>query len=133
MRPDFDRVIIERPRRNSGARSRKWGGRVGMDYEFEPRARSRFQDKDLTDLLGPLRRYLRANVGRPWDKVHSEIRAVADARSLRGYHLLDHVKWEVETRCVMDGKRPVVAGYGGYRPVRGFWVHPRSGLLRHAR
>ena len=33
-------------------------------------------------MLGPLRRYLRKQVGRPWDKVWSEITVTLDSRSL---------------------------------------------------
>jgi hypothetical protein len=46
----------------------------------------------LGDRLAPLHRWLAKQVGRPWDDVYSEICQVADARSLRGYHLRQHVR-----------------------------------------
>ena len=51
----------------------------------------------LADRIEPLRKFLRANVGRPWDKVFSEICEHADLRSLRGKHLREHVDSEVDT------------------------------------
>ena len=91
-------------------------------------------DKGQTDLLGPLRRYLRSNVGRPWDKVYSEIRAVADARGVRGFHLLTHVAWFVQTNCVLgEDKQVLTLQPWRHSPVQGFYVHPKSGLLRFAK
>jgi hypothetical protein len=52
--------------------------------------------KEFSDLLGPLRRYLRKQVGRPWDKLWSEITQTLDSRSLTGQHIFDHIRWEVE-------------------------------------
>lgn len=133
MRRDFDRVIIERPRWGSRGPNQKTGGRVSpVADDLASRAPMRRTEKVQNDLLGPLRRYLRSNLGRPWNKVYSEICAAADARSLRGMHLRQHVAWEVERACVLDGRDVVVASYGGYRPVRRFYVHPKSGLLRFA-
>jgi hypothetical protein len=119
MRPDCDRVILERPRYRSYARNQKSGARIPLRLadEIEPVSRVpiRRADKELSDFLSPLQRHLRKNVGRPWNKVYSEIREAIDVRSLRGYHFLQHVRAEV-----------------GTNPLRtdGFYVHPRSGLLK---
>ncbi len=62
----------------------------------------------LADRIAPLVKFLRANVGRPWDKVFSEICEHADARSLRGKHLREHVEFEVDTwseRLAKNDKR----------------------------
>lgn len=50
------------------------------------------QYRDFADKLGPLRRWLEAQVGRPWDKVRSEIIARFDAKSLAGRHALGHLE-----------------------------------------
>ncbi len=71
----------------------------------------------LADRLSPLRKYLRAQVGRPWNKVWSEICADLSPRSTMHEHLRDHVLREVERDGI--GSRT------------GFWVDPRTGLLRH--
>ena len=135
VRSDFDRVIIERPRWGSRRPNQKTRARVSsVSDEVASRVPMRIADKEQTDLLGPLRRYLQSNLGRPWNKVHAEIRAVADVRSLRGYHLLQHVAWFVEKNGVLrDGREVLVLSRWGCRPVRGFFVHPKSGLLRFAK
>ena len=60
----------------------------------------------LRDHLGPLRRYLKAQVGRPWDKIWSEICADLHPRSTMHQHVRDHVLWEVEREIlfVKDGE-----------------------------
>ena len=47
--------------------------------------------KWLNEHLGPLRRYLDSQVGRPWDKVFSEICAHIDRSSAVQDHVRDHV------------------------------------------
>ena len=47
--------------------------------------------KEITDRLGPLDAFLDSNVGRQWDDVYSEICEHADSRTIRGYHLRQHV------------------------------------------
>jgi hypothetical protein len=50
-----------------------------------------------------------------------------DVRKTMDRHLIEHVKLEVELNCFIgkDGEvyRP------GYRPVKGLYVHPKTGLL----
>jgi hypothetical protein len=43
--------------------------------------------KNINDRTNPLRKFLRANCGRPWDDVYREICAVADGRTIRGRRL----------------------------------------------
>ena len=106
MRHDMARVVTERPRAGHGNSSKKWGRRLNTN-EFDlddhgpnraPIARRRqySNSKEFSDLLGPLRRYLRKQVGRPWDKVWSDITQTLDSRSLTGQHIFDHIRWEVE-------------------------------------
>ena len=47
--------------------------------------------KELGDRLAPLYGFLEKNCGRQWDDVYSEICEHADMRSIRGYHLRQHV------------------------------------------
>src|SRR5262249_35468799 len=91
LRSDMHKVVTERPRHGHRNRSQKWGGRVAEDYDgrtFVSSARRRqygWYAKEFSDFLAPLRRYLRAQVGRPWDKVYSEIRK-AVPNGLHGDH-----------------------------------------------
>ena len=90
MRSDMAKVVTERPRRGHGNPSKKWGRRLGKnEHDAEdhgptraPIAR-RHQDgwnaKEFSDLLGPLRRYLRKQVGRPWNKVGRRSFAISTA------------------------------------------------------
>ena len=112
MRSDMAKVVTERPRRGHGNPSKKWGRRLRRNqYDAEdhgpnraPTARRNqygWNAKEFSDLLGPLRRYLRKQVGRPWDKVWSEITRNLDSRSLTGQHIFDHIKWEVAQHVLL--------------------------------
>jgi hypothetical protein len=54
-------------------------------------SRRRVGDKSQGDRLNPLRRFLKANCGRLWADVYAEICEFADSRTIRGYHLRQHV------------------------------------------
>src|SRR5262245_64785029 len=137
MRPDMYRVVIERPRFGHANRSRKWGGRVDERYEgpnFVSSARRRqygWNSKELSDLINPLVRYLHKQVGRPWDKIYSEIKQ-ALPKGLHADHIWSHVKSEVQIHCwEQDGKLWHLARYSRCPvEVDGLYVHPRTGLLR---
>jgi hypothetical protein len=81
------------------------------------RKRNRF----LGDKLGAPERWLASHVGRPWDKVRSELFARFDTRTLAGRHI------------VFDHMLPWVADH----PRQGCGCAPkfvvdRHGILRHA-
>jgi hypothetical protein len=44
--------------------------------------------RSFDDKLGPARRWLRSQVGRPWDKVRAELFARFDTRTTSGRHIL---------------------------------------------
>ena len=144
MRNDMATVVTERPRRGHGMPSRKWGRRLGKhEYDAEdhgpmraPIARHHqygWNAKEFSDRLGPLRRYLRKQVGRPWDKVWSEISRTLDNRSLSGRHIFDHIRWEVEHHAWLCADGRVCNPRGsGLLPVSGLYVHPRTRLLCYA-
>ena len=58
----------------------------------------RERDKYPSDRLAPLRRFLQSNAGRKWDDVYREFCAVTDVRSLRGWHVKDHLAQFVKPR-----------------------------------
>ena len=80
-----------------------------------------------------MQKYLRKQVGRPWDKVYSELSQTLDRRSLSGRHIWTHVRQEVTIDCHLEGKivypnvenRYITTG----QPVKGLYVHPITGLL----
>jgi hypothetical protein len=144
MRRDMAKVVTERPRRGHGNRSKKWGRRLGKnEYAAEDHGPTRapiarhhqygWNAKEFSDLLGPLRRYLRKQVGRPWDKVWSEIAHTLDSRSLTGQHIIHHIWWEVEQHAWLgvDG-RVYRRSWSGPRRVTGLYVHPVTRLLSYS-
>jgi hypothetical protein len=56
-------------------------------------SRRRGGGKEQGDRLNPLRQFLKKNCGRPWADVYAEICEFADSRTIRGYHLRQHV-WQ---------------------------------------
>jgi hypothetical protein len=144
MRNDMAKVVTEAPRRGHSNLSRKWGRRLGkQEYELDDHGSTRVSSarrrqysdpKDFSDLLGPLRRYLHKQVGRPWDKIWSEITQKLDSRSLTGQHIFDHIGWEVEQHAWLgdDGRVYRKRQWGAIEPVSGLYVHPVTRVLRHA-
>jgi hypothetical protein len=145
VRDDMARVLIERPRWNSAGAGRTdrrewqrvpiedWPARQGM------KRRCKGGTKGFSDLLGPLRRFLGSNVGRPWDKVYSEICAGLRAGFPTREHFLTHVFQFVERHAVLvDGVPHHASGYAIGRPIvpsrwGSFYVCPKTGLLREAK
>ena len=146
MRSDMGRVVIERPRYGSSEKSpkiRHFPGRIDEDGDYDGPIRlpsspdkierlvPKIEGKSFTDRLGPLRRYLRKNVGRPWNKVHGEAKAVMRAggwgvQHVFYTHFLDEVDRDVFRR---ENGRLVSLRFGFERKVVGFYVHPKTGLL----
>jgi len=87
--------------------------------------------KEFSDLIGPLRKYLRKQIGRPWNDVYSELSQVLDKRSLSGRHIWTHVFQEVERYArSVDGVFYLPPRRGsGYLRVSGLFVHPKTGIL----
>ncbi len=145
MRSDMARVVTERPRRGHTNQSKKWGRRLGKnEYDAEDHGPTRapiarhhqygWNAKEFSDVLGPLRRYLRKQVGRPGNKVWSEISRTLDNRSLSGQHIFDHIRWEVTRHTCLDADGGVYDNrWSGPIPVSGLYVHPITGLLCYAR
>lgn len=163
MRSDMAKITTERPRRGHSNPSKKLGGRItraeieeGLgavaddvsvgDYTVTVSAgrlpisaqrQYRNNYKEFTDVLNPLRRYLKKQVGRPWDKIHSEMNASLDKRSITGLHIWDHVKHEVEVHTYLgeDGRTVYACPKFSWlrekdrSPIGGLYVHPRTGLL----
>ncbi len=86
------RVLIERPRggdRFGYRRQRTRNRRANLEDAHRREAQ---RDKSQSDLFGPLRRFLRTNVGRPWNKVFAEICRHARLENVTQQHLRRHVE-----------------------------------------
>lgn len=113
MRDDMSKVVIERPRYGSALPSLKTGQRIhryDFDNEYEdlPKrisGRAKFYKrgtKEFSDFLNPLEGFLRKNVGRPWDKVYSELCRHLDRRKTTGRHVFEHLEDFVSVNCFYD-------------------------------
>jgi hypothetical protein len=135
------KVVVERPRWNPGRG--KSGRRNNLSDEllpkFESIKRPHRHRKGLTDLLGPLRRWLQAQVGRPWNDIYSEACAVIKPDNIIRAHVKTHLLEFVQRNTFMhEGKVSYLSTGpgGGIRPVlserfvrRVFYVHPQTGVL----
>ncbi len=143
MRWDMAKVIVERPRwssRNKKTRkgySRRWSK---LSPESWPKRESIYalkgNTKCLNEHLGPLRRFLHSQIGRPWDKVFSEICAHIRVDSAVQSHVRDHVGDFVATQVFeIDGVLYHGEGWHTGKPLRRqgwhkLYVCPQTGLLR---
>jgi hypothetical protein len=132
MREDMSRVIVERPR--IAYRTARKGRRAVPFDELPARQgmrraqRERGGDKQLNENLAPLRRFLERQVGRPWDKVYSEIAERLRVASTVQQHVRDHLRDFVATR-------PRQGIHGWYGRDDALWhqrlyVDPRDGILK---
>ena len=147
MRPDMAKVIVERPRVGSSMRGKSKGNRKSLQrlwHEGLPshegiKRRHQGHTKYLNEHLGPLRRYLDSQVGRPWNKVFSEICAHIDRSSAVQDHVRDHVAEYVAIHVIeIDGVVCFGEGRGYGRSLREWgsshwYVCPRSGILKRNR
>jgi hypothetical protein len=131
MREDMAKVIVERPRVGGGP-ARKGRARsleeLPKQLGMRRSHRERGSYKTLNENLNPLRRYLVRQVGRPWDKVYSEIAARLRADSTVQQHVRDHLEDFVAIRP-RRGISPWYRWGDGlwYQPL---YVDPRDGILK---
>jgi len=152
MRRDMKHIIIDTGRHDDSweQTSRKNGGRGrvrvsdvldddGECLEYDEPSRGKMSrgrgSKTLGDRTRPLYRWLRKQVGRPWDKIWSEVAEVSKGMGIRGVHLREHVEQYVLVRAyVEDGKLyDAESPYPSfvYRPKGRLYVCPKTKLLRH--
>ena len=144
MRSDMHKVICEEPRHGGGREKHSRRGNLAEEFlpRFESVRRPHKDRKSFGEHLGPLRRWLRSQVGRPWDKVYSEACAVIKpdsvVRNHIKFHLLEFVQRHTFMRdgrvwCFSNGwdKRELLVEEAAshWSP---FYVHPVSGLLLEA-
>jgi hypothetical protein len=146
MRDDMSKVLVERERVGSkdGALHRRRNRRKTKKVDEEDDSstvvsmgRGRqygYNQKQLNENLSPLRGFLRANVGRVWDDVYSEMRQNIRWDNIVQQHILQHLWQYVERNVVLiDGIAHGRHSYyeARYYPLRQdqFYVHPESGLL----
>jgi hypothetical protein len=142
MRPDMHKVIVERPRRGSrgpfkGApweKNAELGELPAKEGIRKPHS-ARGTLREFNEHLAPLKRYLHKQVGRPWNKVYSEISSRLRTTSVVQQHVRQHLWDFVERHATLGAKGAV---YGAPRAYLGrllklrpgsLFIHPNSGLL----
>src|SRR5262249_40852920 len=93
MRSDMHKVICEEPRHGGGRE--RFGRRANLGEELLPKfegiRRPHLDRKWFGEHLGPLRRWLRSQVGRPWNDVYSEACSVIKPDSVVRNHIKSHL------------------------------------------
>jgi hypothetical protein len=142
------KVIVERPR--YGSRMRGQGKGYWRDLQRVPpdelpkregiKQAHGSMGKSLNEHLGPLRRYLLKQVGRPWNKVFADICANLSRDSAVQDHVRDHVfDYVAATIVVIDGVLYQSTKWGGLIPLFTSWrnplmyVCPTTGLLKRGK
>ena len=134
MRNDMYKVIVERPRNWKGGDA--LAARLREDLDGPPHLgmRAGYAGRFLNENLAPLRRYLRAQVGRPWDKVFSEISAGIDRRNTVQQHIHQHIDDFIAIRVGVRDDRLIDLGslssFGSGELRQELYVDPRTGLIR---
>ena len=143
MRADMAKVIVERPRLGRAGSHKVKGeqrrlaryGDDGPPSREGLKLRYGHNRKHFNEHLGPLRRYLDKQVGRPWDKVYAEICTHLRRDSVVQKHVHTHVAEYVLRDVILVDDVPCHgSGYWIGRPLAKSWVRwyvcPRTGLLR---
>lgn len=140
----MSKVIVERPRiggdggksdepkgykkKLQKALNDESGDQTWSHESNAPRRKHGWGAKELSERLGPLRKFLRSKVGQHWDAVWSEICDNLRAENAVQSHVRDHVNWDVARDVIMVDGKPVNKNkeYGIYSP---FYVNPETGIL----
>lgn len=151
MRADMAKVLVERPRPGSRDGSRPAKGyrkrtqksiEAGVECSRERMEARCGGTRYFNENLGPLRKFLDSNVGRPWDKIHAEICQHVNRGSVVQKHILTHLFQYVVTNVILIDGQPFngTPGWLYREPLRTttyhhdqWYVCPKSGLLRRSR
>jgi hypothetical protein len=134
------KVLCEHPRGGwRGKRRSRHRGAMEDAPSREPTSRNRGGTKWLGENLGPLRRWLLAQTGRPWDAVYGELRARIHPGNAVQLHIWQHAQHYVARRVEIVNGTPYHANddpwsFGSGSPVSArrspVYVCPTTGILR---
>lgn len=137
MRTDYDKILCERPRRGGkrgtrkGVKPSRYGEELPTTESMRFAHRANGDYKEFNDYLSPLFRWLRAQKGRPWAKVSSDMHTMVDSRKTTGAHVWQHLQYMVETNVYVD-EEGSVRDCKDFRKLQGttLYVDPRDGILK---
>ena len=130
------KLIVERPRRGKDGNAAAARLRNDFNGPARLRARAGYGYRSLNENLSPLRRYLRAQVGHPWEKVFSEICANIDRRNTVQQHIHQHIRDFIAIDVgIRKGQWVDLTNRGRFLPsgtgiYQELYVDPSSGLVR---
>jgi len=152
MRSDMKKLLCEEPRRGGG-NARK--GRDYRSYDDMPfregmsmrSRRLKGAGKEFGEHLQPLKRYIEKQVGRPWDKVYSEIKeSMGSGQTPVESHIFEHLEGYIAIKVVKcdisESNTGMVhhyvlgsCGYDYRRKVYpgDLFVDPASGIIKRAK
>ena len=134
MREDMYKVIVERPRRYKECSARAARRRNDLDGPVQLGMRVGYGYRSLNENLEPLRRYLHAQIGRPWNKVFKEICAGIDRRNTVQQHIHQHIRDFIAIDvAVREGQLVDLADRTPLGWRQDLYVDPRTGLIRRNR
>lgn len=144
MRKDMKKVLVLTGRHGGGPGDSKIlrGKEKTRDKDFESAPKKEgmrqratkaagYDRKTPDEYLNPLKRFLEKSVGRPWNKVYSEICENMDKRKATGLHIFQHLYDMIETKAYKDPED------GKYYVDGHFWhgrheVHPGELFVNEA-
>lgn len=149
MRDDLHKVVTERPRSGPRNKTLKGSRRDIQGDKFENCGTKEsmtkpyivsWNDRQFTDLLGPLKRYILSCVGRKWDDVYSEICKKFPETNMSYKHVKGHLTDYVLIDFLFVDGNPCHKLDYRYTPMYGkpyyeekhgpvVWVHPVTGIL----
>ena len=135
MREDMSKVIVERPRKFKGGDAEAARRRNDFDGPAFLGIRAGYGYRSLNENLSPFRRYLGAQVGRPWSKVYSEIASGLDRRNTVQQHVYQHLDDFIAIQVEIRGDGLIDLRESYYRRDdsrirQELYVDPRTGLIR---
>jgi len=139
MRKDMQKVIHERGKTSGGSplsnqvrrsRGKRIDAETASDRESMKPADWR-ERRQSQEMLGPIKRYLRSNVGRPWNSVWSDICRRFPSATKLGSEFRDNLSLWVELNVVeVEGELFDSRGYSIKQHYYNcFFVHPKLGTL----
>jgi hypothetical protein len=104
------KILVERPRTNKiheyhdlrASRKHDFSEEAPLSEGMRRPHISHYDGKQLNDYLAPLRRFLKKQVGRPWNKVYSEIRSQISPGNPIQMHIMQHLKGYISTNVTRD-------------------------------
>lgn len=106
---------------------------AGLDFDINHQSMSapwRHHRKEKRIHLAPLRRYLHAQVGRPWNDVFSDVCHTLQSVASDGVHLTNYVDGIVELNVRVRRKDGELISERGYSVgSNNLYVHPETGIL----